>query len=123
MKAVIGTVWLVAVLGRVKAVTVGGVELSVMVVAALTGVEILPAASFAQAYAVCAPELAKVTDVGADVDHEHPEELFVVLTQYPVTPTLSVAVNVVIGTVRLDAVEGMMKPVTEGGVVSLLDAC
>jgi hypothetical protein len=34
-----------------------------------------------------------------------------------------VAVNVVIGTVRLDAVEGMMKSVTEGGVVSALDAC
>jgi hypothetical protein len=81
VKAVIGTVWLVAVLGRAKAVTVGGVELSVMVVAALAGVEILPAASFAQAYAVCAPELAKVTDAGAEVNQEHPDELFVVVTQ------------------------------------------
>jgi hypothetical protein len=81
VNVVIGTVWLVAELGRAKAVTVGGVELSVMVVAALAGVEILPAASFAQAYAVCAPALAKVMDVGADVDQEHPDELFAVVTQ------------------------------------------
>ncbi len=40
------------------------------------------------------------------------------VTRYPVTPTLSVAVNEVTATVRLVEVAGIVNAVTVGGVVS-----
>ena len=40
------------------------------------------------------------------------------VTIYPVTPTLSVAVKVVMETVNEEDVAGMVNPVTVGGVVS-----
>jgi hypothetical protein len=40
------------------------------------------------------------------------------VTRYPVTPTLSVAVNVVIDTISIVLVAGTLKAVTVGGVVS-----
>ncbi len=40
------------------------------------------------------------------------------MTMKPVTPTLSVAVRVIIGTVKVVDVAGMLKAVTVGGFVS-----
>ena len=59
--------------------------------------------------------------MGTVADHPLPVAEGVVddsLTMQPVTPTLSVAVKLVIGTVRLVAVAGMVKAVTVGAVVS-----
>ncbi len=61
VKEVIETVKDVAVTGMLNAVTVGGViSGSVTVIDALLLADTLPAASFAQAYSVLAPAVAKV---------------------------------------------------------------
>ena len=57
--------------------------------------------------------------MGWELVHEQPDELFVVDTQYPVIPTLSVAVNVVIGTVSEEEYLGSVNAVTVGGVVTV----
>lgn len=79
-----------------------------------------PAASFAHAYNVFVPGVAKVCEVGAlavqlptDTDGVVADSL----TRYPVTPPTSTAESVVIGTVRDYAVVGMTS-VTTGAVVS-----
>ena len=59
--------------------------------------------------------------MGAVADHPAAEVTGVVddsLTRYPVTPTSSVAVKLVIDTVKEVAVAGIVKAVTVGGVVS-----
>ena len=61
--------------------------------------------------------------VGADpVQPAAPEEGVpdVSVRRYPVTPTLSVAVNVVMLIVREEAVVGILKAVTTGRVVSTI---
>ena len=111
------------VAGIANAVTVGTVVSgSVMVVVALTLAEILPAASFAHAYNVLSPCVDNVYVVGALV--VHPESLTdgvddASVTRYPVTATLSVAVNVLIETASVVDVAGIVKAVTAGGVISI----
>jgi hypothetical protein len=122
VKLVIGTVSVVAAVGTVKAVTVGAVVSErVMVMEALLLADTLPAASFAHAYNVLVPAVPKVYDVGAVLDHPlvaGEGALDDSPTMYPVTSRLSVAVKLVIGTVRVLAVAGTENAVTVGAVVS-----
>ena len=85
----------------------------VIVVAAVLGTEILPAASFAHAYQLFVPILPAAV-VGADPLHEQPEELLTLVIQNPVTPTASVAVKLDTETVVLVAVDGMVNAVMTG---------
>ena len=121
VNVVIGIVKLFEVDGMVKSVTTGGV-VSAEVIVTLADLEVLtlPAASLAQAYAVWLPADAKVNDVLGLASQSQSAVLFDPVTQYPATPTLSVATNAVIGTVRLVEVDGIVKVVTVGGVVSAL---
>jgi hypothetical protein len=67
------------------------------------------------------PGVEKVKETGAVADHPPPAAggaLGVSVTTYPVTPTLSVAVKVLIGTLSVVAVTGTVKAVTVGGVAS-----
>ena len=57
--------------------------------------------------------------VGAVPTQEHPELELVSTRQYPVTAVSSVQVKEDIETVKLVAVEGIVKAVIVGGVVSL----
>lgn len=56
---------------------------------------------------------------GAVAFQPHTAELLFSARQYPVTATLSVAVKVVTGTIRLPDVAGMVKAVTDGAAVSV----
>ena len=64
------------------------------------------------------PPDVKVYAVGCAVIHEQPVALSVSLRQYSVTPTLSLAVKVVIGTVSTEDEVGMVKDVIVGSCVS-----
>jgi hypothetical protein len=70
---------------------------------------------------VLTPVDEKVYDVGLDVVHGPEMALGVVDevdNRYPSIPILSLAVSVVIGTVREDEVDGIIKEVIRGLVVS-----
>ena len=70
-----------------------------------------------------APAVVNVYEVGVEtVQPEATADGAVAdsVTIYPVTPTLSEAVNDEIGTMRDDAVEGIVKAVTVGEVVSVM---
>ena len=124
VKRVIGTLSEFEVAGTEKPVTVGAVvsdELNVTVTEALRLAETFPAASLAHAYKVFAPAVATVYDVGAATVQPVAVAAGVAddsFTRYPVTPTLSDAARLVIGTTREEAVVGTVKAVTVGAVVS-----
>ncbi len=93
----------------------------VIVIVSLAEVDILPAASLAQAYRVFEPEDEKVYEVGADADQPlSPVDGVVAdsFTRYPVTPVASVAVRDEIDTVSDDAVAGTVNAVMVGAVES-----
>jgi len=129
VRLVIDTVNELAVAGMLNAVTTGAVVSPVggrvMVTLSLMLLDTLPAASFAHAYSVFAPCVAKVWLVGAVA--LHPPAVAagfadVSVRRYPVTPTASVAVRLVIDTVNELAVAGMLNAVTTGAVVSPVGA-
>src|SRR5512147_1050312 len=83
--------------------------------------ETLPAASLAQGKKVWLPAAAAVTVAGAVAVHPASVAAGGVVdwvTMYPVTATLSVAVNALMLTDRLVATAGMVNAVTAGAVVS-----
>ena len=94
---------------------------NVTVTLALAEVDILPAASLAQAYRVFEPDDENVYEVGAEADQPlYPVDGVVAdsFTRYPVTPVASVAVRELIDTVSDDAVAGTVKAVMVGAVES-----
>ncbi len=111
----------VFVLPEVGPVKVKVVAEVVTVTLSFNEVDILPAASLAQAYRVLEPEDEKVYEVGADADHPLSptdgveDDSF---TRYPVTPVASVAVRELMDTVREEAVDGIEKEDTTGAVES-----
>ena len=119
---------LVAEAGMVNDVTAGAVVSGVAAVTAMftvTGVptaETLPAASLAQGKKVWLPAAAAVTVAGAVAVHPTSVAAGGVadwVIMYPVTATLSVAVNALMLTDRLAAEDGMVNAVTAGAVVSV----
>ena len=98
-----------------------GTVASVMVVLALRLAETLPAASLAHAYSVFAPAVVNVYELGAEADQPAADADGAMLDSFaskPVTPTLSDAVKLVIGTVSEADVAGMVNPVTVGATLS-----
>ena len=121
---VIETVSDVAVDGIVKAEIVGAVVSTELGrdIATLADLyaDTFPAASLAQAQRVFEPEDVKVYEVGFVVTHDVGVVVLSVTVQ-PVTPTLSVAVSVVIETVRDVEVEGIVNTEIVGAVVSAVE--
>ena len=97
----------------------------IVTVAGVPTAETLPAASLAQGKKVWLPAAAAVTVAGAVAVHPAAPAAGGVadwVTMYPVTATLSVAVNALMLTVRLAAEAGMVNAVTAGAVVSGVEA-
>jgi len=99
-----------------------GACISVIRTEALRLAETLPAASLAQAYRVLEPvELnpyvagAEAVQPGADSSGEELDSVMI----YPATPTLSVAVKLVIDSVNPLELEGTVKAETVGEMVSV----
>ena len=94
---------------------------SVMTTLAVLDRDTFPAASLAQAKSLIVPALGKVKVVGGFVLHPLAVArgaVAVLVSLYPVTPTLSVAVNLLIGTTSEFHVAGILNAVTVGGVLS-----
>jgi hypothetical protein len=105
----------------VKAVTVGAVASTSTVRGVANTGDTFPASSFAHGYSVYEPSDATVYVAGAEpVQPGLPAAGGVAdsVIRYPVTPTLSVAVNDVIGMSRLDDGDVAVKAVTVGDAVS-----
>jgi hypothetical protein len=117
---------LVATVGMVNAVMVGSVVSAVMATVRLAATaETFPAASLAQGKKAWLPAATAVTVAGAVA--VHPTALAAGgvadwVTMYPVTATLSVAVNELTLTVKPTAVAGRVNAVMVGGVVSVATA-
>ena len=98
---------------------------SVMTTVSLLDRDTFPEASLAQAKSLIVPALGKVYLFGGVA--LHPLEVArgavaVLVSLYPVTPTLSVAVNILIGTTSEFHVAGILNAVTLGRVVSAAHA-
>jgi len=98
---------------------------SVMTTVSVLDRDTFPAASLAQAKSLIVPALGKVYLFGGVA--LHPLEVArgavaVLVSLYPVTPTLSVAVNILIGTTSEFHVAGILNAVTLGRVVSAAHA-
>jgi hypothetical protein len=105
----------------VKAVTVGAVASTSTVAGVAYTADTFPAASFAHGYSVYVPSEATVYVAGAEpVQPGLPAAGGVAdsVIRYPVTPTVSVAVNDVIGISRLAEGDVAEKAVTVGAAVS-----
>jgi hypothetical protein len=101
---------------------ISAVEGRVIVTFAVLDKDTLPARSLAHAYRVFVPWVAKVYEVGALDVHPAVVEAGAVddsVSMYPVTPTLSEAVNTIPVIVREDEVDGIVKVPITGLVVSV----
>src|SRR6185369_16077153 len=100
----------------------GGVRRVITTVAGVPTAETLPAASLAHGKKVWLPSAAAVTVAGGAGVHPAapaPGGVDDWVTMYPVTATLSVAVNALTFTVRLAAEAGRVNAVTAGAVISM----